>query len=270
VPLPVARYCLGRAVEGFFQTARGFNPDDEDRIPPPVHGIKVGVGIGKSVTGLREAASFVGDLRAAGDPRTLIMAVPTHKLGEQLARKFKKLPAAQAAGLRAAVWRGREADDPAVPGQTMCLDLDAIRDAQAVGARPDTAACHNRDAQRWCCPFHPSNPDRPANVPACRYQLQKQQQADTWFTPHEVLFGEKPDAMGKPAAVMVDEAAWRKGLEGLDDRPLDLTLDAITRDVEIPGDVQGADTQNLQHVHTVLADALPRLPLGRVCQSRSR
>lgn len=38
-----------------------------------------------------------------------------------------------------------------------------------------------------------------------------------------MLFIKKPDALGELAAVIVDEAAWQKGLEGVTGRPLELT-----------------------------------------------
>jgi putative DNA primase/helicase len=262
LPVPLARRQLGAAVAGFFSKARAFDPDAEDAPPPVVHGIKGGVGLGKSDLARQGAAELLTHLRASGDQRTGAILVPTHKLGKEHVLAFEALPMAQAAGLTAAVWRGREADDPDSPGHKMCLDLPAIRDAQAVGARPDTAVCHDRDTNLWC-PFHPDNPDRPSDVRPCSYQLQKRQKADLWIGAHELLFGEKPAAFGKLAFVVVDESAWRKGLEGVDGAPQDLTLDAIDRDVTIPkDDLAGTNTTVLRHYHGALADAVARLPLG--------
>jgi putative DNA primase/helicase len=298
LPIPLARHRLGEAVARFFRVARKHN-DDRDEIEnaakaaekaaqkaaakeeaakaaargetiakdrkkrpritpqpefpaPPVHGAKVGVGIGKSEAVRREAADYLAELRAAGDKRTVVIVVPTHKLGEEQARAFEALPQAQAAGLKAGVWRGRRAPDPEQPGQAMCHDLDAVDDARAAGiSNVEKAVCQDEDAGTTC-PF----------FKVCGYQRQKQQEADFWIGAHELLFGTKPAALGKPAVVIVDEAAWRKGLEGVDGQPQDLTLGALSRDVEVPNDLAGVDTQVLRNAHGVLADALPRLPLG--------
>ena len=36
------------------------------------------------------------------------------------------------------------------------------------------------------------------------------------LVPHELIYSEKPDAIGILAALIVDEAAWADGLEGTD------------------------------------------------------
>lgn len=261
LPAPLARHRLAGAVAGFFREVRAFDPEQEDMAPPVVHAIRAGVGTGKSLAARKEAATLLAELRQRGDARTGILLVPTHRLGEEQAGDFEALPEAQAAGLRAAVWRGREAPDPAQSGRAMCHDLDAVRDAQAVGMRPDTAACHDKARGIWC-PFHPNNPDRPENVRPCGYQLQKQQKADLWICAHELLFHEKPAVMGKPAFVVVDEAIFAKGLEGANDAPVELTAAALDPEVTIPGDVRGLDTEHLRYVHRRLAELLAHEPLG--------
>lgn len=255
LPVPLARHRLEKAIVGFFHEARDFDPDAEDGPLPIVHGIKAGVGIGKSdLTRRVGAASMLAELRAGGDRRNGAMLVPTHKLGEEQAHAFEATPAARAANLKAAVWRGREADDPGQPGQKMCQDLDAVRDARTAGiSRVDAAVCHDPDADVRC-PFF----DR------CGYQRQKKQTADLWIGAHELLFSEKPAAFGKLAFVVVDEAAWRKGLEGVDGPPTDLTLDALDPSVTIPGDAVGQETEVLQNAHRILREAATRLPLGPI------
>ena len=58
-------------------------------------------------------------MRQRNDDRTVAIAVPTHKLGDEQALSFNALPRAQRAGLNTAVWRGREAPDPQSPGEAM-------------------------------------------------------------------------------------------------------------------------------------------------------
>lgn len=255
LPVPLARHQLEKAINGFFQEARDFDPDKEEGPPPIVHGIKAGVGIGKSdLTRRVGAAPMLAEMRLKGDRHNGAMLVPTHKLGEEQARAFEATPAARAANLKAAVWRGREADDPGQPGQKMCQDLDAVRDARAAGiSRVDAAVCHDPDADVRC-PF----------FDLCGYQGQKKQKADLWIGAHELLFSEKPAAFGKLAFVVVDEAAWRKGLEGVDGPPTDLTLDALDPEVTIPGDVKGDETAVLRRAHGILWGAANRFPLGPI------
>ncbi len=208
-----------------------------------VHAIRADVAIGKSDASRREAVRLLIDMRARGDRRVVVLAVPTHKLGDEQARDFENLPEARAAGLRAAVWRGRAAPDPDANGETMCLDLEATRDAQSIGARVETAVCRKKDAE---CPFFRT----------CGYQRQKRAVADLWIVPHELLFSEKPKAIGKVAALIVDEAAWEDGLEGVNGPPMEIALDSLDPTVAGPGDRSGLETERLRHVHKLFRVAL--------------
>ncbi|WP_120010411.1 DUF7146 domain-containing protein [Teichococcus vastitatis] len=254
LPLPLARHRLGQAVTSFFERAAEYDPDVQDNAAPIVWGAKVSVGVGKSHLSRIGAARFLADLRARGDRRTIIMAVPTHKLGEEQAAAFMALPEARAAGLTAGVWRGREAPDPQQPGQAMCHDLDAVREVQSLGLNIEKSLCRHkpRGMPAVECPFHG----------ACGYQLQKQAIADFWLVPHESLFHEKPKAVGIPAAVIVDESVIQKGLDGVDGLPVDLNLDALTDGVFIANDQPGHATQRLRHVHRITRAALDQMPDG--------
>lgn len=248
LPIDLARLRAQKAIEGFFAQAR--EHDLEDHAGRPVHGVRVDVGIGKSASARDEAASYLAGLRRKGDTRNVAILVPTHKLGDEQARAFEELPEAKAAGLRAAVWRGRNAPDPSAPGKTMCLDLEATIDAQKVGANVEQSVCRKGDTR---CPF----------FDVCGYQAQKQRTADLWIGAHELLFTETPRAFGKIAALVVDEAAWPKGLEGTTGHPADVTLDAFADDVTIP-DGEGMDTDRIRFVHNLARRTLAELPDGPV------
>ena len=255
VPIADAREALARAVRDFFTLARGWDPDAGS---PPVHGVRVSVGVGKSAAARQEAAALLGELRAAGDRRTVVMAVPTHLLGDEQAGAFNTLPEAQANGLRAAVWRGREAPDPLSPGDRMCRDLEAVRDVQGLGTRVDEAVCRKRDRRT-------GNEATCRHYQSCGYQQQKRQRADLWIVAHELLFAEKPAALGEPAVVIVDESCWQDGLDGVD-APITLTLDALDPTVTVPNDQTGIDTANLRQVLRRLRELLSSLvpgPLSR-------
>lgn len=248
LPVPLARMQTQRAVSRFFAEAQQHDPAAPDS--RPVHGIRVDVGIGKSAAARAAIAAFVADLRQRGDQRAVVITVPTHKLGDEQARAFEELPAAKAAGLRAAVWRGRKAPDPAAPGEMMCRDLEAVEDAQKIGANVEEAVCRKGEAK---CPF----------FDACGYQRQRGIRADVWVGAHELTFATMPRAFGKIAALVVDEAAWTKGLEGTEGKPIEITLEAFATDVIIPG-AGGDDTDRLRFIHTMTREALAALPDGPI------
>ena len=108
--------------------------DKESGQPYPVVGLQAPFGIGKSDIVRRktaEALELLRGMRAAGDKRTISIAVPTHKLGDEAVALFEVLEDARQLGLTAAAWRGREANDPEQPGQAMCQNLPAVREIGA-------------------------------------------------------------------------------------------------------------------------------------------
>ena len=160
--------------------------------PPPVHGVRVDVGGGKSTQARRFIAMRLAEMRAAGDDRTGLFMVPTIKLADEQAGLFRALPDAQAAGLTVEVWRGRERPDPDHPDfndpnipetrkTAMCRDLDAVNDAQEALADVQSSVCRERNpdgtTKRQCRFFD-----------ECGYQKQRNRHADVWFAAHEVIF----------------------------------------------------------------------------------
>jgi putative DNA primase/helicase len=220
-------------------------------------GCRVDTGIGKSAIARAAAAEALVLMRSRGNNRTIAIAVPTHKLGEEQASAFRGLARARKAGLEAAVWRGREADDPEEPGETMCRNLPAVRDAMTAGLDVQSAACRRVEpgVPDLTCPFFGQ----------CGYQRQRRQRADLWIVPHETLFVRKPEAIGDLAALVVDEAAWQSGLVGVGaGRGVALALDALEGDATVPGaPVSG---ERLTFLRRRLLDALrsgPDGPLSR-------
>ena len=212
---------------------------------PPVHAIRVDTGLGKSHAARRAAALQLRQMRAAGDQHTVAFAVPTHALGAEQVALFSALP--EAAGLRAAVWRGREASDPEQPAQAMCRDLAAVDDARAAMADVQSAVCRRVvDGKAIECP----------HFSACGYQRQRGVKADLWFIPHELLFSAKPAAVGEPALVVVDESVWQAGL--IEAR--DIALDALAQDDAVAGD--DLASERLRFLRHRFLDAIRDLPDG--------
>ncbi len=185
-----ARDLLTAAMAEFEAAAVAYDPGIGEA--PPTHALRVDLGVGKSRAALAMLARRLADMRAKGDKRTVVVAVPTHQLGAEQAMAFEVLEAARAAGLTAAVWRSREAWDPAAPEPCrMCQDLEAVHDARAASAGVQAAACQGEmpDGTEVSCPF----------FSGCAFQAQRHRTADLWFVAHEMLFTSKPAAIGTPA-----------------------------------------------------------------------
>ena len=190
-----ARVETTRAVREFFTRVEIRSPDG----PPLTHAIRVDLGVGKSSIAQEEIAPFVRSMRANGDKRSVVIAVPTHRLAAEAATRFPE-------DIRVGIWRGREAADPDQPGEAMCRDIEAVKEALAVLGDPEKTCCR-RPASRAgdpevLCQFFNT----------CSYQAQKRVKADVWFTAHETLFSRKPKVVGDVAALVVDESPWAAGI----------------------------------------------------------
>ncbi|OYV49235.1 MAG: hypothetical protein B7Z77_08495 [Acidocella sp. 20-58-15] len=252
-PIDEARTQLDSVIARFFDSAI-LHEESE----PPVQAIRAEVGIGKSEAARRYAAAMLSKLRQGGDKRGIVFAVPTHRLGDEQAKAFEKLPEARAAGLRAKVWRGREAADPEGVNIQMCRNLNAVKDAQEIGLDPQTTTCMAKvmqggEAVTIKCPFYNS----------CGYQRQRASRADLWIVPHEVLFTKKPAALGDVAAVVVDESAWQDSLIGVHGRPMQLNLEAL-QSADPIGSPDSADTHRLAHLRGELYRAIQHASDGPI------
>ena len=234
--------------------------------PPPYHALRVDVGGGKSTEARHLAAIRLAEMRAAGDGRTALFMVPTITLADEQARLFINLPEVEAAGLTAAVWRGRQRPDPDHLDfdnrdilddykTKMCRDPDAVADAQEALADVQTSVCRRKNPDGTIgsqCRFYEE----------CGYQAQRDRRADIWFAAHEMLFERKPEAMGKPAFVIVDESAWQDGLIGIGSDRRRLSLDTLAQDVTVQDDPLAGE--RLRFLRRRAFEALSGLPDGPV------
>jgi putative DNA primase/helicase len=223
-----ARRDVTTAMDAFFAAAVA---SDE----PPVHAVKIDTAAGKSRASRRGAAGMLALMRQRGDLRNMVIAVDTLQLGDEAAVAFESEPAARASGLTAALLRGREAADPDAPGQTMCRDLERVRDAMDAGEAVQAACCTSKSGT---CPFFST----------CGYQAQQRQTADVYFVAHERLFTEKPAVVGDLAALIVDESPVAAGMEGESGRPITLAVDALRADDALPG----LDGQRLRYLRRLI------------------
>jgi hypothetical protein len=80
--------------------------------------------------------------------------------------------------------------------------------------------------------------------------------------PHELIFSMKPAAMGKIAAIVVDESAWQDGLEGVGLRPIVMAVDALGQADRRHGDAGSPDWETLQDHRAKARRALADLTDG--------
>ena len=292
-PIAEVRRLLDEATARFFEAAAAWVPpsdEDEDSprhvypdggefawggtdaaAPPPVHAIKVDVGAGKSRAAYRYALTRLLAMRAAGDTRTIAVAVPTHLLGDQQALTFAAIATESRSNLTARVYRGMEAPDPRHPDflddriprdqkTRMCQNLDAVLAAREASASVSKSACRQKSVAG--IPALGIEPGAFITCPffgVCGTQAQKSASADLWIVPHELLFLERPAALGNVGMVIVDESCWQDGLEGTSGRPTSIAIEDLEkhgRIVTSGGTVDHLATDRLFFLRRELVEAL--------------
>jgi putative DNA primase/helicase len=221
----------------------------------PALAIRVVTGGGKT----RQALEGIRDWIAKGRG-PVVFAVPDHNLGDGVLQR-----ALDDAGIsRVAVWRGREAINPAT-GSAMCGDLEAVKAVQRMGGKAQFIVCHNGKSgtEEQKCPLYD----------LCAYQGQRMQDADLWIVPHALLFAGKPESIPQPSLLVIDEDAHRAGLVGTDTRePVLVTRDELDRRPLVPHrgpDAQGWNddasaelVDELEPLRRKLLTAFDAAPLG--------
>jgi hypothetical protein len=163
---------------------------------PIERAIRVPTGIGKTQITIEELVEWIREVSVG----PVIYAVPRHKLSRKIEEQFTPH------GLNAKVFRGRTADDPEDPGTPMCLNLPAVELAIRCHANVTAACCRYKKMR---CRF----------FDCCGYQRQmpaKGEKVDVWIVASDMLFHTQ-EVLGEPAAVIIDEAIWRKGLRGVEE-----------------------------------------------------
>jgi putative DNA primase/helicase len=211
-------------------------PTEGEHNPAPVHALRVATGIGKSHAARDQAVAMVKDLRARGDDRCVVIAVPRHDLGDEFVQKL------QAQGILAEAWKGRIQPDPAQPGLSMCHRPKDAKAAQKAGVDVGATLC---SAGKERCQF----------FEVCGYQKMAEKRPDVLIVPHAMLWSKPPKAI-KPAALIVDEDPTGDVFGGFDGTPYHLSLN------DLRGALLGLAKQDpdaaadLEQVTTGLATAL--------------
>ena len=173
--------------------------------------MRVDTGIGKTEAAIVSHAAR--RLRGAVAARGIVYTVDRHLLGDKIDERITAL------GTTAKMFRGRGADDPDNPGKTMC-PLFKTRVALAMKTHADINKTCCKQGDKVCPLFT-----------RCSYQRQMQgDKPEVWITAHDMLFHAQP-AFGKPAAVIIDERMWHKGIRGIEDEEeWEVPLDSLITD----------------------------------------
>ncbi len=245
IPVEEARKRTKARVDTFFTEAAAWREDDE----PPVHALGVSVGTGKTQAARDRAKQMLTKMRAAGDGRAIVIAVPEHRLSNEIAETFN----ADSRGLCAEGWRGREARKPDAQSddERMCANLETVREGQRLCADIEKEICA-------VCPHKES----------CPYLAQASMTPDLLIVAHQMIFA---GALPKPikergiAALVVDESPWQAGLFGTE-APIDIPLDAPSQWPAPEGD----EGEKLKGCRERLVEALRKEPDGWVAKEALR
>ena len=198
-----ARAELEQLIEQFFEPRKWW--EDACEIQRQ-YAVQATTGIGKTQTAARVIARRV---RSGLLATPVGYAVPTHRLGEDIAEQFR------AHGITAEVWRGRKACISGKSGPTMCDELGVVKIAEDMGAVIESACCKGKDpnGKPVMCPFYQG----------CAYQGQKSKEPDVWVFAHQMLFQQNKTLKGM-SVLFVDESFRDAGMS----KPVKgLTLDEI-------------------------------------------
>jgi hypothetical protein len=251
-PLAEATTSVGNWVESFFRehvpayrNARiayevGHHLNPLLLPPQPRHWVlRIETGIGKSELAIQYAAT------AVGSGLDVIYFIPRVELADEVVARFVKH------GVAARAYRGRDKLDPDNPGETMCLNVEAIRDARESGAwSVFESTCERRDGathQILRCPFFDQ----------CGHVRQRSARPSVWVMPHALLFQRRPAFITAPNALVLDENFLDGALPG---KPARLTLDEI-EGASLPA-VDNAD--DLARLRSKLVNAMRESPDGPI------
>jgi hypothetical protein len=159
--------------------------------------VRVTTGVGKTTIAAKVIAWLIKQTGSR-----IGLAVPTHKLGREIAKQFTDL------GIDARVFYGRNADDPESPGDKMCLEPEKVEVATHTLQNITKSCCKYKSNE---CQFYSQQASR-----QCGYWRQQNgKKPQVWIFPRDLLFHDQ-QALGYFDFLFIDESLWGKQLRGID------------------------------------------------------
>lgn len=203
LPAADARALLAAGIGLALAEARGWWIERSG--PPPRLGFAVTTGVGKTDAIVRALRDHRAMAEALGTPPRVLIFAPTHRLAAELAARLK------AEGVKAAAWRGLDAEDPDAPlgddgkpTRRMCLEPAATEAALKAGRPVRAAACGGGRGQPAC-----------QSRDICGWQRQREgiAGADVVVMASAAAFHQLPAEARRGVGLAVfDEAFWQAGL----------------------------------------------------------
>ena len=153
----------------------------------------------------------ITELLRSDETARIVVAVPTHKLGQGLAARINKTYGSDIA----MEWYGMDAADPLVDNEKMCRLAEAAKEVISAGGDLQLL-CSRRGEKMEYCAHHP----KVAGGNCCGYRRQQQSQVSAktrvWVIPSAMLATAPPDGLkrakhgleGDFDLLVIDEAPW--------------------------------------------------------------
>ena len=252
LPVEVARDMLRVVIDQQMTIAIRFHESNGGSVPEAVC---VPTGVGKSEAARVGIARYVEQAKKTYAAKKVgkkakrkrishrvLVLVPTHRLGEEARQRLPE-------GITTALWQSRKADD-LTTGEPLCLNLQAVAAAEAIGVNVEKTACRKgrKGQEPILCPFYHQ----------CGYQAQKEvaKYADVIFCAHEYMFAPPELLTRKVGLVVIDESFWQAGLSFSH-----IAVDALDAELRaFPVRNKGHDKNLNDTAH--LADLIDRLKLA--------
>ena len=208
----------------------------------------------------------ITELLRSDETTRVVIAVPTHKLGQGLADRIN-----QAYGSDIAVeWYGMDAADPLVDDEKMCRLAEAAKEVIAAGGDLQLL-CSRRSQKMEYCPHHP----KVAGGDCCGYRRQQLSQVSTrtrvWIIPSAMLATAPPDGLkrakhgleGDFDLLVIDEAPW---FNLIPNEPVKVPIEWFSPEWWAAQTSSGAEHQKrwATEVLSKVLSLIARLPLGEI------
>jgi hypothetical protein len=229
---------------------------------PPSIAVNCSTGTGKTEAMVSRIAAFL----ALDATARVVIAVPTHKLGQGLADRINSACGSDIA----TEWYGMDHPDPLAPDKKMCLLAQSAKELISLGGKQQLL-CSRRGEHLEYCPYHPVV----AGDRGCGYRRQQNSEVmnrtRVWIIPATMLAAVPPAALtrakhgleGDFDLLVIDEAPW---FNLLPSEPIKVPIEWLSPEWWAAQDSHATDDQKRYAVETLerLHAILTRLPPGEV------